>query len=209
MSIIHLRDQPLPFVKQSKPSSCGAACLAMIYQSFGFQISEPEVFNSVIGTDARSGQNCRTYLMCQDAISRGFHATAFFSNDIRSTIKSCRAHDIELILLFHSAPQSLCAHFCVVNNVLPGGVYLKDPELNATEERNLRFRDLDNLAKATGLPGDDICHDYTMIAVSNHSSASNRVCTNRKCNHFIPILDEIQIYMDKFVCPYCDRVYSI
>jgi len=209
MSIIHLRETSLPFVRQTHPSSCGAACLTMIYQHFGLDLNEECVFQDVIGIDVRGGQNCRTYLMCQDAINKGYAAIAFRADDVRNTIKACRENDIELIVLFHASPGSLAAHFCVINNVLPGGVYLKDPKLDETREKSLKFRELDNLMQATHLPGDDICGNNTMIAISKNAWSSGIQCKNPKCRHFIPMIPEIEDHIQHVICPYCDSAFPL
>lgn len=199
----------IPFVRQSKPNSCGAACLTMVYKHYGLSVTEKQVFKDVVGLDARGGKNCRTYLMCQDAIRRGFIATAFYANNCRDTIKTCRNNDIELLVMFHQLPRSLCAHYCVVNNILPGTVLLKDPHSNNKNDRIIAYRELADLALTTGIPGDDICGNNTMIAITRKESSSNIVCTNPECKHFIPVIDEIQDHVQKIVCPYCDSLVSL
>lgn len=202
-------ERDIPFVKQSKPNSCGAACLTMIYKHYGLPVGEKQVFRDIVGQDARGGQNCRTYLMCQDAINRGFIATAFFANNCRDTIKTCRNNNIELLVMFHQPSHSLYAHFCVVNKVLPGTVLLKDPQSKDKSNKVITFRELADLMLSTGIPGDDICGNNTMIAITKKESLSDIVCANPKCKHFIPVIDEIQDHVNKIICPYCDTVFPL
>ena len=205
----NIAERNIPFIKQSKPNSCGAACLTMIYNHLGLAVSEKHVFRDIVGLDARGGQNCRTYLMCRDAINRGYFATAFFANNSKKTIRTCRDNDIELLVLFHAQQGSLSAHFCVVNNVYPNLVSLKDPMSSDQNERNLTFRKLADLSRSSKIQGDDICGDNTMIAIAKQISKSYILCKNPECKHFIPVIDEIQDHINMIICPYCDSVFKI
>ena len=67
----------IPYQRQSGPQSsrtCGAACLAMVYRSFGKAVAESEIWPVVAKPNLSGSIASTTHLMTRDALGRGLCA---------------------------------------------------------------------------------------------------------------------------------------
>src|SRR3989338_11043387 len=63
----------IPYERQKYSTSCGAAALSMVYQSFGLTVDQEDIWDSVRGT--KNGVVlCKKRKMCRDALHRCLHA---------------------------------------------------------------------------------------------------------------------------------------
>ena len=67
----------IPYERQSDPASnrmCGAAALCMVYRSLGMSCSQAEIAAKLPRLEPYANAGSRTYLLAQDALTRGLSA---------------------------------------------------------------------------------------------------------------------------------------
>ncbi len=106
---------------------CGAACLSMVYRSFGREIPQTEIW-PVIAKANRFGQvSSTTYLMTQDALNRGFSAVALQARHPLQVLRLCRAAGVGAILNHRVRRESASGHYSVLVDIDARDVILHDP----------------------------------------------------------------------------------
>src|ERR1700722_14733148 len=91
----------IPFEKQSDPETtrmCGAACLSMVYRSFGKEVPQAEIWPAISKPNRFGGVSSITHLMAQDAINRGFSAVAIQARHPLQVLRLCRETGTRAIL---------------------------------------------------------------------------------------------------------------
>src|SRR5580704_4148951 len=91
----------IPYERQSDPQTsrrCGAACLSMVYRSFGKEIPQDEIWPAVAKQNRFGSLASTTHLMARDALSRGFSALAFQARHPLQALLLCRNAGIRAIL---------------------------------------------------------------------------------------------------------------
>jgi len=129
----------IPFERQmdQQPRSCGAACLSMVYRSFGEGLSkevpQEEIWAAISKTNRFGSLASTTYLMTQDALKRGFSAVAFQARHPLQVLRLSRDDaalgKIRLILNHRLRADSASGHYSVLTHVDEQHVVLHDPLL--------------------------------------------------------------------------------
>jgi hypothetical protein len=122
----------IPYEKQSDPHAnrtCGAACLSMVYRSFGKEVAQAEIW-PVIAKENRFGSLASTtHLMVKDALGRGLSAVAIQARNPLQVLRLCRESGFRAIINHRLNQQSPAGHFTVLVNIDEANVVLHDPLL--------------------------------------------------------------------------------
>jgi hypothetical protein len=122
----------LPYERQVNtlsPRMCGAAALCMVYRSFGVVCSQEEVW-PVIAGPSTSGASCaRTYMLCADALRRGFAAVTLQVRQALGLLRAALEQEIRVIVNHRQGLNSRGGHYSVVVGMDAEGLALHDPWL--------------------------------------------------------------------------------
>ena len=120
----------IPYERQSDPRTnrdCGAACLSMVYRSFGKDVARAQIWQAV-GKQNRFGSLASTtHLMAQDALRRGFAAVAIQTRHPLQALKLCRESGIRAILNHRLKNDAPTGHYSVLVDIDDRSVVLHDP----------------------------------------------------------------------------------
>jgi hypothetical protein len=120
----------IPYEKQFDPQvnrGCGAACLSMVYRSFGKEVSQAEIW-PVIAKKNRFGSVASTsHLMALDANKRGFAAVAIQARHSLQVLRLCREAGVRAILNHRAGKDSASGHYSVFVDIDDKFVVLHDP----------------------------------------------------------------------------------
>ncbi len=124
----------IPYEKQSEEltgRACGAACLSMVYRSFGKQVAQTEIWPAIAKQNRFGAMSSTTHLMAKDAVTRGFGAIAFQARHSLQVLRLCRQSGIRAILNHRVQPDSPVGHYSVLVDVDGDQVVLHDPLFGA------------------------------------------------------------------------------
>ena len=91
----------VPFEGQANPQlfrGCGAACLSMVYKSFGKDVEQSAIWPLIAKPNRFGAVSSTTHLMALHAQSQGFSAMAIQSRHPVETLRRCREAGIRTIL---------------------------------------------------------------------------------------------------------------
>jgi hypothetical protein len=183
----------IPYERQSDSQAnrgCGAACLSMVYRSFGQEIPQAEIW-PVIAKENRIGQiSSTTYLMAQDALRRGFIAVAIQARHPLQALRLCRAGNICAILNHRVRRDSAAGHYSVLVDIDGKDVIVHDPLLGAA--RRLPHAELLELW-LPHIPNSEIVGGV-LIAVAAPGSSKLPAC--EFCHTSMP---------PRITCPRCSK----
>lgn len=122
----------LPYERQVNtlsPRMCGAAALCMVYRSFGLACSQAEVWPA-IALPAAEGDPCaRTYLLCADALRRGFAAVTLQVRYALPLLQAALEQEVRVIVNHRQGLNAHGGHYSVVVALDEEGVAIHDPWL--------------------------------------------------------------------------------
>ena len=119
----------IPYERQADAQGnrmCGAASLAMVYGSFGKAISQTEIWPKISKRNNLGSLASATYLMAQDAISRGFAALTIQARHPLQVLRICQDRGIRAILSHRFREDSSTGHYTVLVDVDGEGVVLHE-----------------------------------------------------------------------------------
>jgi hypothetical protein len=182
-------------------SQSGAACLSMVYRSFGKTVSQDEIWPA-IAKNGRSGAcYTRAYLIAQDALSRGFRAVAVQTGDPIQALRNCCASGIRVIvnhLLELGKPEW---HYSVLANVDDVHVYLHDPLWGPTQYSHADFLNLWG-------PQQRECEIPGFVFIAMNASAAEpwqeTKCPECHSRAFVP---PPALFASLSICPVCDHLW--
>ena len=120
----------IPYERQSEAQGnrlCGAASLAMVYKFFGKTVPQSEIWPRISKRNNLGSLASATYLMAQDAISRGFTAIAIQAKHPLQALRLCRDAGIQVILSHRLKEDLPTGHYSVLVDLDPTNVTLHDP----------------------------------------------------------------------------------
>jgi hypothetical protein len=106
---------------------CGAASLSMIYRSFSKAIPQAEIWPRISKLNRLGSVGSATYLMAQDALSRGFAALAIQARHPLQVLRLCRDNDIRAVLNHRIREDSPAGHYTVLVEIDGDSVVVHDP----------------------------------------------------------------------------------
>ena len=120
----------VPYEKHSDPQAyrgCGAACLSMVYKSFGKEIPEAEIWPLIAKPNRFGSVSSTTHLMTRHALSLGLNAVAIQTRHPIQVLRLCRDTGVRAILNHRVHPGSSSGHYSVLADIDDKIVVLHDP----------------------------------------------------------------------------------
>ncbi len=133
----------VPYEKQSEEKTnrgCGAACLSMVYRSFGKEVPQAEIWPATAKANRFGSIASTTHLMAQDALNRGFAALAIQARHPLHVLRLCAENKVRAILNHRLYPDGPAGHYTVLVSVDDEHVVLHDPYLGPS--RTLSHQEL-------------------------------------------------------------------
>lgn len=122
--------ESIPFESQLDPQiqrGCGAACLAMVYKSFGKDVQQAAIWPLIAKPNRFGVVSSTTHLMALHAISQGFQALAIQARHPIQVLRICRENGIRAILNQSLQPGVPTGHYTVLVDIDDKSVVLHDP----------------------------------------------------------------------------------
>ena len=122
----------VPYVKQSDAGdarNCGAACLSMVYRSFGVEMPAEEIWPSIAKVNASGSLASTTHLMTQHALGQGLTAVAIQARHPIHALRLCREAGLRAILNHRAHANSPAGHYSVFVDIDSRTVTLHDPSI--------------------------------------------------------------------------------
>jgi hypothetical protein len=167
----------VPYEKQfdmQASRTCGAACLSMVYRSFGQEIPQRLIWPLIAKKNAYGSIASTTHLMAADAISRGFAAVVIQARHPLQALRICRDSGIRAILNHRLKSDSPAGHYTVFVDIDETQVTLHDPYFGAS--RRLKHDVLLDLWLPR-LPNSEIVGNFLIgVASEPHRSPACSVC---------------------------------
>jgi hypothetical protein len=185
------RASAIPYIKQSDPQNrgCGAACLSMVYQSFGKEVRQSSIWPLTSKPNRFGVMSSTTHLLVLHAISQGFNAVAIQARDPLQALRICRENGIRAILNHRLEPSSETGHYSVLVDIGDDGVVLHDPLSGPF--RRLSYAELTQLWLPSS-PNSEVVGN-TLIGISDAPPTAFR------CEFCLTSAPE------KIVCPRCHK----
>jgi hypothetical protein len=133
----------IPYEKQSNPQTnrgCGAACLSMVYRSFGKEIPQAEIWPLIAKQNRFGSIASTTHLMAQHAVGQGFSAVVIQARHPLQVLRLCREAGIRAILNQRAQPDVSTGHYTVLVDVDDRNVVVHDPSLGPS--RRMSYAEL-------------------------------------------------------------------
>jgi hypothetical protein len=184
----------VPYEKQSDPQArgCGAACLSMVYQSFGREIPQAEIWPLIAKPNRFGAISSTTHLMALHAISQGLSAVVIQARHALQVLRLCRETDIRAILSQRARPDISAGHYTVLVDIDDKNVVLHDPALGPC--RRMSYADMLQLWQPQ--PGSEIAGNVVIgIAAEPLAIPACEFCHTR-----IP---------SKVDCPRCKKAVGL
>jgi len=122
----------IPYERQSdQPAgrTCGAACLSMVYRSFGKDVPSAEIWPAIAKRNRFGVVSSTTHLMTQDAVNRGFAAVSLQARHPLHVLRLCREFGIRAVLNHRVRSDAPMGHYSVFVDLDEKDVILHDPLL--------------------------------------------------------------------------------
>jgi hypothetical protein len=214
----------VPYQRQINGDACGAAALAMVYESFGVKCSQEQIWLRTACRELGRPPRTKTWLLCADALGLGFSALTIKARDPWQTLRDCAAQNVRAILNHRLSNATPAGHYSVLVAIDENHVVLHDPQLgperrlSQAELLDLWCRRLSDL-EITG---------RVLLAVARrprlpHPCATcgcelPQIVACRGCRQSVP-LDPVSLLgcvsevcdqrrWEQLFCPYCDCVLS-
>src|SRR5580658_2829704 len=103
----------IPYQKQSDPEinrGCGAACLAMVYKSFGKDAQQADIWPVIAKPNRFGVVSSTTHLMALHALGQGFDAVIVQARHPIQVLRLCREGGIRAILNQRPRPDVATGH---------------------------------------------------------------------------------------------------
>ncbi len=120
----------IPYEKQTDPHSnrgCGAACLRMVYKSFGKDVPQASIWPLIAKPNRFGAISSTTHLMALHAMSQGLSALAVQARHPIQALRLCRDAGIRVILNHRLEPGAPAGHYTVFVDMDDTSVVLHDP----------------------------------------------------------------------------------
>jgi hypothetical protein len=186
----------IPYERQSDPMSnrmCGAAALCMVYRSFGIKASQAELGPKLTRPGLNSNLAARSFLVAQEALTRGLSALVLRAKDPLRILKVCHRPQLRAILNHRLHIESASGHFTVLVDLDGEAVIVHDPQFGS----HLRFilSDIVKLWRPLG-PSSEITGNVLVILAQDPPPAAP--CP--RCGGVIP---------ESLACPGCQNPVSL
>jgi hypothetical protein len=120
----------IPYERQSDRQSrrmCGAACLTMVYGSFGKNIPQAQIWPLITEPNEFGSLACTTHLMVSHARNQGLDSVAIQARNPLEVLRLCREGNIRVILNHRLKSDGPTGHYSVFVDMDDASVILHDP----------------------------------------------------------------------------------
>jgi len=219
----------IPYERQSDPEAhrlCGAAALSMVYRSFGQTCSQAEIWPRISKRNNLGSLTSATYLMTQDAQSRGLAAIAVRARQPLEVLRRCKEKGLRVILNHRLTEDTPLGHYTVLVDVDQEAVVLHDPYFGPS--RRISHDALRELWRP--LSGNSEITGDMLIAVSPETPGPAAPCGT--CGTAIPLAAPCAVCSKpvalqpaaalgciapgcaertwvSLTCPYCDHAWTL
>jgi hypothetical protein len=170
-------DAVLPYERQLEPDTtrtCGAACLSMVYRSFGLDIGQGDIAAAVSRPNRFGSMASTTHLMARDALTRGFEGVAIQARHPLQTLRLCRDAGIRVVLNHRLSRDSSTGHYSALVDIDDTDVILHDPFFGPS--RHLSHGELLDLWQPRPPDSEIVGNMLIAIAAGPTELAACRVC---------------------------------
>ena len=170
----------LPYEKQETALSsrmCGAAALCMVYRSFGLACSQAAVWPTIATPRGEIAPCARTYLLCGDALRRGFDALTLQVRQPLRFLQLAMDWNGRVILNHRLRLNSPAGHYSVLVDFDEVSVTLHDPFFGPA--RRLALAEWLKLWCAGR--GDCEVRGNVAVVISRRSPESAHCCVCARC----------------------------
>jgi hypothetical protein len=120
----------LPYERQGPSTDmCGAAALCMVYRSFDVACSQEDIWPATAAAGTSGSPRSRTYLLCADALRRGFAAVTLQVRHALGLLRAALEQEVRVIVLHRQSLNSRWGHYSVLTGVDEDGLTVHDPLL--------------------------------------------------------------------------------
>jgi hypothetical protein len=122
----------VPYEKQSDAEvnrGCGAACLSMVYKSFGKEVEQAEIWPLIAKENRFGSVASTTHLMALHAISQGLSAVVIQARHPLQVLRLCREWGIRAIINQRLQSDVSFGHYTVLVDIDDKNVVVHDPAL--------------------------------------------------------------------------------
>lgn len=120
----------IPFETQENLQTnrgCGAACLNMVYKSFGKDVPQSEIWPLIAKQNRFGSIASTTHLMALHAIGQGLNAVVIQARHPIQVLRLCREAGIRAILNHRPRPDVATGHYTVLVDIDDKVVVVRDP----------------------------------------------------------------------------------
>lgn len=111
---------------------CGAACLSVVYKTFGKEVPQAEIWPLVAKPNRFGVVSSTTHLMAQHAIGLGLSAVIVQARHPLQILRLCREGGIRAILNHRSHHAASSGHYTVLVDIDDRNVIVSDPAMDVT-----------------------------------------------------------------------------
>jgi Peptidase C39 family len=133
----------IPYEAQSDPQTnrgCGAACLSMVYRSFGKEVPQAEIWPLIAKKNRFGSIASTTHLMALNAMSQGLSAVVVQARHPLQVLRLCREGGIRAILNQRAQPDVSTGHYTVLVDIDDTSVVMHDPAVGPS--RRLSYAEM-------------------------------------------------------------------
>jgi len=133
----------IPYEKQDDPQThrgCGAACLSMVYRSFGKEVPQAEIWPLIAKKNRFGSIASTTHLMALHAVTQGLSAVIIQARHPLQVLRLSREGGIRAILNQRARADVSTGHYTVLVDIDAGNVMVHDPALGPS--RRMSFAEL-------------------------------------------------------------------
>jgi len=139
---------PIPYQRQQIVAggrACGAAALAMVYQSFGMDCRQEDIWDRIAEEVRPNERVCRTHRLAEDALRQGLSAAILQAAFPIGLLRRMAGSGARIVLNHRLDAGSALGHFTVLVKLDREEVVLHDPHFGAG--RSLPLAELEQLWK--------------------------------------------------------------
>jgi ABC-type bacteriocin/lantibiotic exporter with double-glycine peptidase domain len=120
----------LPYERQNVATHmCGAAALCMVYRSLDLACSQDDIWPAVSACGPSGAVRSRTYLLCADALRRGFAAVTLQVRQALGLLRAALEYEVRVIVLHRQSLNSRGGHYGVLVGMDEERLAIHDPWL--------------------------------------------------------------------------------
>lgn len=202
--------QELPFIPQETDEYCGAAALAMVYQSYGVDVTQQIIWEGIASNSADGGQCAHTNSLAMDALRRGFAALILRAKQPWKMLEVCDREGIRAILNLRIGRNSHQGHYAVLFGLDGDHAVLHDPQFGG--KRRVSREELLDLWEP--LSSESEITGNVLLAIAPPIPETTRRCLC-SCEAIFPLEPWTLLQSDRedrlwesVFCPVCDQELS-